>query len=220
MEWIPGPELIFKYFPHLTTEQKEQYQALGELYSYWNKRINVVSRKDMEGFYLKHLLHSLGIAKVRKFKEGERVLDVGTGGGFPGIPLAILFPDTQFHLIDSIGKKIKVVQRVIEQLDLKNASAEQIRAEEVHGHYNFVVCRAVTRLNKLIHWTGSTLKPGGQLLCLKGGDLGHEINEVGAGVAIYDLSGYFDEDFFETKKVLVVRGAGRGERGAGSRAQS
>jgi len=204
MEFTPGPEIIFKYFNHLSAEQSEQMEALGQLYRYWNQRINVISRKDMDSFYQSHVLHSMGMAKVQQFQGGQQILDIGTGGGFPGIPLAIMFPEARFHLIDSIGKKIKVVQEVIDKLGLSNASCEQVRAEQHSGHYDFAVCRAVTRLKTLIKWTGSTLKPGGQLLCLKGGDLAEEISEVGATVAVYDLSKYYEEDFFDTKKVLVV----------------
>ena len=205
MEFTPGPEILFKYFPALSPIQIEQFKSLGELYAYWNQRINVISRKDMESFYQNHVLHSLGIAKVLDFQPASKVLDLGTGGGFPGIPLAILLPRVEFHLVDSIGKKIKVVQEVIDTLDLANASCEQVRAEQLTRCHDFVTCRAVTKLKTLLQWSRPLLAPGGQLLCLKGGDLKEEIGEVKAKVSTYDLSDYFDEDFFQTKKVLLTK---------------
>lgn len=204
MEFTPGPEIIFEYFEELSPAQKELFRAMGDLYAYWNQRINVISRKDMESFYQNHVLHSLGIAKVQQFGVGDKVLDVGTGGGFPGIPLAIIFPEALFHLVDSIGKKIKVVQAVIDELGLSNVSCEKIRVEEHTGSYNFVVCRAVTRLKILIKWIKPLVAPGGQLLCLKGGELEEEISEVRADVEICPLVDFFNESFFETKKVLKV----------------
>ncbi len=206
MEFNPGPEIISRYFHHLTLQQQHQFASLAAHYGYWNERINVISRKDLAGFYQNHVLHSLGLAKVQPFEPGQQVLDLGTGGGFPGIPLAILFPETRFHLIDSIGKKIRVVQEVIDVLGLQNASSRQIRAEEHQGKYNLVVCRAVTRLNTLIKWTRPLLSPGGQLLCLKGGNLDREIAEVQVPVEKIALSECFIEPFFETKKVLVIKG--------------
>ncbi len=201
---------IYKYFPKLTPQQREQFAALGELYGHWNAQINVISRQDMDGLYEKHVLHSLGIAKVIHFKPGTEVLDVGTGGGFPGIPLAILFPLVDFHLVDSIGKKIKVVQEVATALGLKNVKAEQIRVEHMDTAYDFVVSRAVTRLMPFMGWvrykirkTGNNDLPNG-VLYLKGGDLTEELAEVPDKYRIFNLSDYFDEEFFETKKVIFV----------------
>ena len=205
MAFNPGPEIISHYFPDLSTKQVEQFKSLGYLYSYWNQRINLISRKDLEHFYQHHVLHSLGIAKVQDFKSGNRALDVGTGGGFPGIPLAILFPDTQFHLIDSIGKKIKVVEQVINELGLGNATCEQIRVEHHRGQYDFVVCRAVTQLKTLLKWTEPLLVQGGKLVCLKGGNLEDEVVAVRSAVRSFALSEFFHEPFFETKKVLVIK---------------
>jgi 16S rRNA (guanine527-N7)-methyltransferase len=205
MKFNPGPELITHYFKDLSPLQIQQLHQLGPLYAYWNQRINVISRKDMEHFYQNHVLHSLGLTKVKVFQPGSQVLDLGTGGGFPGIPLAILLPEVQFHLIDSIGKKIKVVQQVIEKLELKNASCQQIRAEQHTGHYDYVVTRAVTRLSALVKWTKPLLAKDGQLLCLKGGELADEIAEVNAKVASFALSEFFTEPFFETKKILAFK---------------
>lgn len=208
MEFNPGPEILQKYFTNLSEEQINQFNALGQLYVYWNQRINVISRKDMESFYQSHVLHSLGLAKIQQFLPGDRVLDLGTGGGFPGIPLAILLPETRFHLIDSIGKKIKVVQQVIDNLQLHNITCQQIRAEQHSGTYHYIVTRAVTRLNTLTNWAKPLLAPGGRVLCLKGGDLEQEIAEVQLPVKSFALSDYFSESFFETKSVLELRLAG------------
>jgi 16S rRNA (guanine527-N7)-methyltransferase len=204
------PDIITKYFPDLTAKQLDQFTQLFELYSYWNAQINVISRKDIEELYERHVLHSLGIAMVCKFKAGESVLDVGTGGGFPGIPLAILFPDTQFHLVDSIGKKIKVVKEVASALGLENLQADHLRAEQVKGKFNFVVSRAVTRLGEFYPWIQGKFKkesinaiPNG-ILYLKGGDLAEEIKESKLKAELYPLSAYFEEDFFETKYVVYV----------------
>lgn len=203
--------IITKYFPDLTKEQVEKFSQLGKLYEEWNEKINVISRKDIEQLYERHILHSLGIAKVMAFKPGTTVLDVGTGGGFPGIPLAILFPETNFHLIDSIGKKITVVQNVAISLDLKNVKAEHTRAELVNDKYDFVVSRAVTRLAPFYEWIKNKFLKGGfndldnGILYLKGGDLEEEISELKKHqVIVYDLKDYFSEEFFETKKVLHV----------------
>ncbi len=203
-------EIVFRYFPGLTDQQKEQFDRLGNLYREWNDKINVISRKDIDNLYVNHVLHSLGIAKVVTFLPGSRVLDVGTGGGFPGIPLAILFPETRFHLVDSIGKKITVVNAVADGLQLKNVKAEKIRAEEVTGEYDFVVSRAVTRLNEFYKWISKRvrkqsvhpLKNG--ILYLKGGDLAEELAEAGKPHQLFDLQQYFAEPFFETKKVVYV----------------
>jgi len=203
-------EIIFQYFPDLTPEQKSQFTKLFSLYSEWNEKINVISRKDIENLYVNHVLHSLGIAKVTDFKPGASILDVGTGGGFPGIPLAILFPETQFHLVDSIGKKITVVKNVAEGVGLKNVKAEQIRAEQIKGEYDFVVSRAVTRLKEFYGWINKKVKKTSShqlyngILYLKGGDLDEELAELKKPHQLIDLSDFFKEEFFETKKVVYV----------------
>ncbi len=206
-----GVSLITKYFPDLTEKQIGQLSALQSLYEEWNAQINVISRKDQENLYERHVLHSLGIAKVNQFASGSKVLDVGTGGGFPGIPLAIMFPETQFHLVDSIGKKIKVVKAVSQEIELSNVTAEHQRAENVKGKFDFVVSRAVTKLPAFMQWIQHKFekrflnpKPNG-VLYLKGGDLSEEIRATKQTVDEYELSGYFEEEFFETKKVLYVR---------------
>jgi 16S rRNA (guanine527-N7)-methyltransferase len=202
--------VIQKYFPDLSTRQKEQFAALGELYKDWNEKINVISRKDVENIYTNHILHSLGIAKVMSFKPGAQVLDVGTGGGFPGIPLAILFPETHFHLVDSIGKKITVVTEVAKGAGIQNVRGQQIRAEELKSKYDFVVSRAVTRMKEFYGWVGNKTKEESNhsldngILYLKGGDLDEELNEMKRPYSVYDLSTYFQEEFFETKKVVFV----------------
>lgn len=199
---------ILKYFPKITERQKEQFAALLPLYEDWNSKINVISRKDMDNFYEHHVLHSLAIAKVQPFKPMAEILDVGTGGGFPGIPLAILFPDARFHLIDSIGKKIKVVQSVAEQLELTNVRTEQIRAEQLRGEYDFIVSRAVTDLSQFTQWVRgkvSTIqyhKLRNGILYLKGGDLTDELAPFKKKARTWDISDFFQEDYFLTKKVI------------------
>jgi 16S rRNA (guanine527-N7)-methyltransferase len=202
--------LVNKYFPNLTVKQKDQFAQLEELYREWNAQINVISRKDIDQLYVRHILHSLGIAKAIQFEPNTMILDVGTGGGFPGIPLAIMFPDCQFHLVDSIGKKIKVVNGVAEALGLENLTAEHARAEEVKDKYDFVVSRAVTRLKPFYRWVHDKVKRPGfnsldnGILYLKGGDLDEELKEAKKPHQLFELSDYFSEDFFETKKVVFV----------------
>lgn len=203
-------ELIKKYFPDLTATQFDKLAQMDELYQFWNAKVNVISRQDIDTLYERHILHSLGIAKVIQFKSGTNILDVGTGGGFPGIPLAILFPEAQFHLVDSIGKKIRVVQEIAQALQLDNVKAEQVRAERLDDTYEFVVSRAVTRLTPFTGWVRKninrnsfhSLKNG--ILYLKGGDLTEEIAELNLKTRVYALSDYFTEEFFETKKVVYV----------------
>lgn len=208
---MQGADIIFNYFLDLTSRQQEQIRALAALYKAWNDQINVISRKDMDNFYTNHVLHSLGIAKVINFKPKAEVLDVGTGGGFPGIPLAILFPDTRFHLVDSIGKKIKVVNEVVNALKLTNVEAEKTRAEEIKGRqYDFIVSRAVTRMKEFHQWVKNKVKKESThsldngILYLKGGDLEEEMAELGKPYSMYELSEFFKEEFFETKKVVFV----------------
>lgn len=207
---LKDSEIIFHYFPSLSERQKDQINQLGSLYKEWNDKINVVSRKDIENIYVNHVLHSMGIAKVMSFNTKADVLDVGTGGGFPGIPLAILFPETHFHLVDSIGKKITVVSEVSKALGLKNVTAEQIRAEQIKSKYDFVVSRAVTRMKEFYGWVNNKIKDDSThsldngILYLKGGDLDEEMNELRCPYSIYNLSDYFKEEFFETKRVVYV----------------
>jgi 16S rRNA (guanine527-N7)-methyltransferase len=198
---------ILKYFPNLSDNQIEQFQKLDFLYHDWNEKINVISRKDIDSLYTKHILHSLAIAKVNKFEPGTYVLDVGTGGGFPGIPLAILFPETRFYLIDVIAKKIKVVQAVAEALELKNVKAEQLRAENVKGDFDFIVSRAVTNMPDFVSWVKTKIKKQSKhelkngILYLKGGDLTEELKDFPKATE-YNISDFFEDEFFETKKVV------------------
>jgi 16S rRNA (guanine527-N7)-methyltransferase len=200
-------EDLLQYFNNLSSVHIEQFSKLEDLYKNWNSKINVVSRKDIDELTIRHVLHSLGVAKVQEFKPNSNILDIGTGGGFPGIPLAILFPESNFHLVDSIGKKIKVVQEIAYELGLKNVKAEHIRAEEVKGRFDFIVSRAVTRMDDFVKWTrkkiakkqNHELKNG--ILYLKGGDLKEELLNF-PKATIYNLSDYFNEDFFQTKKVV------------------
>jgi 16S rRNA (guanine527-N7)-methyltransferase len=202
--------IIEKYFPRLTDKQKQQFAQLGELYATWNAQINVISRADIDNLYEKHILHSLAIAKVVDFKDFTEILDVGTGGGFPGIPLAILYPNCQFLLVDSIGKKIKVVNEIATALGLENIKAKQMRAELVEGEFDFVVSRAVTRLLPFYGWVKGKIninnynKYKNGILYLKGGDLKEELKELGKKSRVFELSDYFTEEFFETKMVVHV----------------
>ncbi|HLG04397.1 MAG TPA: 16S rRNA (guanine(527)-N(7))-methyltransferase RsmG [Bacteroidia bacterium] len=202
--------LLENYFPELSSNQEAKFSMLGELYAYWNAQINVISRKDMENFYVHHVLHSLAIAKLIRFKAGTEILDVGTGGGFPGIPLAIFFPDVKFHLVDATGKKIKVVQEVVAALGLSNVIAEHKRAEELDKQYDFIVSRAVTQWSELNKWTARFIRkkvkndlPNGWLL-LKGGDLTEEFKSAERRMEEYALKDYFKEEYFETKKLIYV----------------
>lgn len=203
-------DIIQNYFPDLTDTQKEQFAALWDLYTYWNSKINVISRKDIGNLYEHHILHSLGIAKVIHFRPGTEVMDLGTGGGFPGIPLAILFPEVSFHLVDSIGKKVKVATEVANAIELKNVTARHCRAEEEKRMFDFVVSRAVMPLPDLIKIVRKNIKkeesnalPNG-LICLKGGELQHEIQSVRHQVMVTNLRDFFKEEYFETKKVIYV----------------
>lgn len=199
--------LIQKYFPNLTDIQLKQFEALQGLYEDWNSQINVISRKDIEALYLRHVLHSLSIAKLIQFKSGAKILDIGTGGGFPGVPLAILFPDVTFHLVDSINKKLKVVNGVSESLGLENIYTTHARAESIKGQYDFIISRAVTNMPDFVGWIKNRvakksihpIKNG--ILYLKGGDLTDEL-KLYTKTTLYDLSTYFEEDFFETKKIV------------------
>lgn len=200
-------EEIIKHFPYITDVQQQQFQQLKSLYEDWNSKINLISRKDIDELYVKHILHSLAIAKIIKFEPGTFVLDVGTGGGFPGIPLAILFPETRFYLIDIIAKKIKVVQAVAEDLGLKNVKAEQMRAENVKGDFDFIVSRAVTNMPDFVSWIKDKIKKQQKhelkngILYLKGGDLTEELKDFPKATE-YNISEFFDNEFFETKKVV------------------
>lgn len=204
-------EIVERYFPNLTDEQKRQFGLLKELYSEWNDKINVISRKDIDNLYVKHVLHSLAIAKVISFKPGTSVLDVGTGGGFPGIPLAILFPEVKFTLVDSIGKKITVVRNVAEGLGLSNVTAMQARAEQLPASFDFVVSRAVTDIKTFCSWVWKKIAPKGSnalpngILYLKGGELAEELGMVPYHREIYDIADFFEDEFFETKKVVYLQ---------------
>ncbi|VAW16009.1 16S rRNA (guanine(527)-N(7))-methyltransferase [hydrothermal vent metagenome] len=201
-------DIILKYFQYLSAEQKERFAKLEDLYTEWNNKINVISRKDISGLYERHVLHSLSIAKVISFKPGTSILDAGTGGGFPGIPLSILFPAARFHLVDSIGKKIKVVNEVALSLGLENVVGEKIRLEEIQSNYDFVVSRAVTSFPKFASWVKGKIKYRQQnelangILYLKGGKFEEELKPFGKKVTVYPLDSFFTEEFFETKKLI------------------
>ena len=205
-------QLIEKYFPELSAVKKSQLTELKKVYSFWNKQINVISRKDMDAFYERHVLHSLSIAKIISFKNKTSILDIGTGGGFPGIPLSILFPETKFTLVDSIGKKIKVVQAVADELQLKNVSAIKERGENINGEFDFIISRAVSRLNKFIPWTMGKIKETNEnslnngIIYLKGGDIKEEIIEaqLKKNPTIYPISNIYNEEFFKTKLILHI----------------
>jgi 16S rRNA (guanine527-N7)-methyltransferase len=204
-------QLITKYFPDLTDDQLDKLTRSIDVYKEWNDKINVISRKDTDNFVERHLLHSLAIAKVVQFKPGTEILDIGTGGGFPGIPLAILFPESKFHLVDSIGKKIKVVQAAIDELKLTNVTAEHARAEKVKGKYDFIVSRAVTAMPKFLNWTKGKFKETNQndfangIFYLKGGDLTEEMASVKKAIQYFEIKEYCSEEFFSTKKVVYVK---------------
>ena len=204
-------ELINKYFPKLNDLQREQFSQLQALYEEWNAQINVISRKDTEHFYERHVLHSLAIARVCEFYPTAQVLDIGTGGGFPGIPLAILFPQGSFTLVDSIGKKIKVVNEVASALKLKNVRAEHLRAEQLNESFDFIVSRAVTQMPRFMTWTRGKIRKGvsagsraNGILYLKGGDLKEELANY-SRAKVYDIPRFFEEEFFETKKVVYLK---------------
>lgn len=200
-------ELILKYFPQLTEGQKHQFELLQSLYEDWNLKINVVSRKDIEELYIRHVLHSLGIAKIQPLIAGSNILDVGTGGGFPGIPLAILYPEVQFHLVDSIGKKIKVVDEVVAGLKLENVKTTNDRVESISGEYDFIVSRAVAQMETFVHWVDGKIAKKNRherkngILYLKGGDLAEELKYF-SKASVYMLSDFFEEDFFDTKSLV------------------
>lgn len=206
----PYFDLLQKYFPDLTPTQLDRFRQLWDLYRYWNTRINVISRKDIDELYLRHVLHSLSVAKLFHFKIGSRILDVGTGGGFPGVPLSIYFEKATFTLVDSIGKKIKVVTQVIDALKLENAIALQTRAEDVKDQFDVIVSRAVTNLPTFFSWVSGKVKSGDDsgvgngIIYIKGGDLDKELNAVPWTSAIFDISAYFREDFFRTKKLVQI----------------
>ena len=199
-------QLIFKYFPDLSVIQQQQYDSLFSAYENWNQKINVISRKDMDHFHERHVLHSLAIAKMISFKKGDEVLDIGTGGGFPGIPLAILFPDAKFTLVDSIGKKIKVVEAIVNEIGLMNVKSINARVETITLPFDFVVSRATAPLTDLLKWSLHLLRnqPQNGLISLKGGDLSEELRPFGKKVKVVDIATFYEEPYFETKKIVFL----------------
>lgn len=205
-----GASVIYEYFPGLSADQKKKIEALFPLYNEWNEKINVISRKDIDELYIRHVLHALSLVKFADFTNCHQVLDVGTGGGFPGIPLAIVFPNVQFHLVDSIGKKIRVVEDIALRLGLANVKAEQCRAEQLRGKYDMVTCRAVTQLNDFFGWIQKNLKPDSEVACLKGGELQEELatfrqQHRNMQVKVHDIHEVINLSFFETKKVVILK---------------
>lgn len=207
---MTGTEIIKKYFPDITLRQQERFEALAALYADWNAKINVISRKDMESLYERHVLHSLAIARVCRFAPGARIVDIGCGGGFPGVPLAIMFPEARFTAVDSIGKKITVVRGVSQALGLENIEAVNMRVEQLPARFDYAVSRAVAESAQLVKWVWNKLDRGecgslpNGMLCLKGGDLAEELARTGRRWNVYDISSFFDEEFFTTKKVLYT----------------
>lgn len=207
---MDNPELVFKYFPRLSESQANRIVKLGSLYTLWNRKINLISRKDIESLYERHILHSMAIARFIEFNAGAKVLDVGTGGGFPGIPLAICFPDVEFTLLDSIGKKIKVVESIRQELNLKNVTTRCERVEDLTQKFDFITARAVTKITPFFTWTKSKIissftneMPNG-ILYLKGGDLTEELSTLKVNYQLIELRDFFEEPFFETKKLIYI----------------